>query len=60
MALSNATLPYALKLASRGFIDAVKDDEALAKGVNVYKGHITCLPAAMSLGIPYTPLAELI
>ena len=60
MALSNATLPYALKLASRGFTDAVKDDEALAKGVNVYKGHITCLPVATSLGIPHTPLVELI
>ena len=60
MALSNATLPYTLKLASRGFIGAVKDDEALAKGVNVYKGCITYLPVATSLGIPYTPLAELI
>lgn len=60
MALTNATLPYALKLANKGFVNAVKEDGALAKGVNVYKGYVTNAPVATSLGIPYTPLAELI
>ena len=60
MALTNATLPYALKLANKGFVNAVKDDSALAKGVNVYKGYVTCLPVATALAIPYIPLAELI
>jgi len=59
-ALSSCTLPYALKLANMGFTDAVKGDEALAKGVNVYKGRVTCLPVATALGIPITPLTELI
>ena len=40
-ALSNATLPYAMKLASMGAEAAVKADPALAKGVNTYKGKVT-------------------
>jgi len=60
MALTNATLPYALELANKGFVNAVKDDSALAKGVNVYKGCVTYLPVATAVGIPYIPLAELI
>lgn len=45
-ALSNATLPYALKLANRGFDEAVKSDGALAKGVNTYKGFLACQAVA--------------
>jgi len=41
-ALSNATLPYALRLANLGFDEAIKCDAALAKGVNTYKGFLTC------------------
>lgn len=60
MALTNATLPYALNLANKGFVNAVNADNALAKGVNVYKGRVICLQVAAAVGIPYTPLAELI
>lgn len=59
-ALSNATLPYAVKLASKGFTEAVKEDPALAKGVNVYKGHITCSAVAESFGMEMHSLAELL
>jgi alanine dehydrogenase len=41
-ALTNVTLPYALALANKGAEQATKDDPALAKGVNVYRGSVTC------------------
>jgi alanine dehydrogenase len=59
-ALTNATLPYALKLANLGFIEAVKNDAALAKGVNVYKGNVTCQGVASEHGIECTALEMLL
>ncbi len=59
-ALSNATLPYALKLANLGFVEAVKSDSALAKGVNTCAGHVTCEGVAVAHGLEYKPLDELI
>ncbi len=59
-ALSNATLPYALKLANLGFVEAVKSDSALAKGVNTYAGHVTCDGVAVAHGLECKPLDELI
>lgn len=58
-ALTNATLPYVLLLAKKG-LDAVKDSPALAKGVNILKGAITCKSVADSLGKEYTPLEKII
>jgi len=58
-ALTNATLPYALKLARHGFAEAIRTDHALANGVNVYKGLVTYEGVASSLGYPYTPLGEI-
>lgn len=55
--LSNATLPYALKLANRGFKEAIKQDKALALGVNTYRGKITYQAVAEAFDMPYTPLA---
>lgn len=49
IALTNATLPYILKLANDGFINAIKKDEGFAKGVNTYKGYITYKPVAEAL-----------
>jgi len=59
-ALSNATLPYALKLVNFGFAEAVKSDSALAKGVNTYAGHVTCDGVAVAHGLECKPLDELI
>lgn len=58
-ALTNATLPYVLQLAKKG-LDAVKESPALAKGVNIIKGAITCKSVAESLGREYTPLEEVL
>jgi alanine dehydrogenase len=59
-ALSNATLRYAVKLADLGFVEAVKSDIALAKGVNTYAGHVTCDGVAIAHGLECKPLVELL
>lgn len=58
-ALTNVTLPYALELANKGLAQAVKDDIALARGVNVMDGKVTYKAVAEALNLEYTPLHEL-
>jgi alanine dehydrogenase len=55
-ALCNQTLPYALKLAEHGF-SALRDDAALALGLNTWQGHITFAGVAEAFDLPLTPLA---
>jgi alanine dehydrogenase len=57
-ALTNATLPYALKLANRGFKAAVLSDPDLKAGVNTYAGMLTYEAVAVSQGREYTPLDQ--
>ena len=59
-ALTNATLPYALKLANKGLLKAIGGDPGLKEGVNTYSGHCTYEAVASAQGIPYTPLDHLI
>jgi len=59
-ALTNATLPYALKLANMGYAAAVKADPALAKGVNVIQGKVTYKAVAQALNLEYTPLEQVL
>ena len=59
-ALTNATLPYALALANKGFEKAIQDDKGLAEGVNTYAGKCTYEAVATSQNIEYTPLDSLI
>lgn len=59
-ALTNATLPYALDLANKGFEQAIKDDEGLKEGVNTYAGKLTYEAVATSQKLEYTPLENLI
>lgn len=59
-ALTNATLPYALDLANKGFEQAIKDDAGLQEGVNTYAGKLTYEAVATSQGLEYTPLDSLI
>ena len=56
-ALTNATLPYALKLAGQGVEALVRKSPGIAKGVNVMKGQITCQPVAEAFDLPYAPLS---
>src|SRR5919205_1571578 len=59
-ALTNATLPYALKLANLGFTAAVMSDPGLAQGVNTYGGKLTYQAVALSQGREYTALGQLL
>ena len=60
LALTNATLPYALQIANKGWYQALKDDAGLAKGLNVYKGRVTFKAVADDQHMPYTPVAEIL
>ncbi len=58
IALTNATLPYARRIARLGFARAV-DDPGLAEGVNVYQGAITYKAVAESQSRQFTSLSQL-
>jgi len=60
LALTNATLPYVLKIAKLGFVEAVKVNPELARGVNTYKGNIVHEVVAGSLDCEYVPLEKLL
>jgi alanine dehydrogenase len=59
-ALTNATLPYALKLANQGFLDAITTDNGLKAGVNTFAGHCTYQAVADAQSIPYTSIDALV
>jgi alanine dehydrogenase len=59
-ALTNATLPYALDLANKGFEKAIREDKGLQGGVNTYAGKLTYEAVAESQNLEYTPLASLL
>lgn len=56
MALTNATLPYALRLADMGWREACRHDVGLADGVNMVDGKITFKAVAEAFDLSYTPL----
>jgi alanine dehydrogenase len=56
-ALTNATLPYVLRLAEHG-LDALKSDEALAAGASTIDGSLVCEAVSIAQGLEYTPLAK--
>jgi alanine dehydrogenase len=56
LALTNATLPYLMKLASQGVAQAIRSDQGLARGVNVMDGKVTCQAVADSHGLRFDPL----
>ena len=60
LALTNATLPYTLRLADMGWRQACKKDSGLAKGVNVVDGKITFPGVAEAFDLPYTPLEQVL
>ncbi len=53
IALTNVTVPYALQIANKGIVQAIKDNIALAQGVNVANGEITYAAVARDLGYKY-------
>ncbi|WP_454062576.1 alanine dehydrogenase [Candidatus Nitrospira salsa] len=56
VALTNATLPFIVRLVNQGVEEALKTEMGLARGVNVSGGRVTCRAVAESHGIPFDPL----
>lgn len=56
LALTNATLPYAIRLANKGWRQACREDAALAQGVNMVDGNVTFPAVAEAWGLEYTKL----
>jgi alanine dehydrogenase len=54
-ALNNATLPFVLAIAAKGWKDALDADPHLRNGLNIAFGKVTCEPVADALGYKYTP-----
>ena len=56
LALTNATLPYAIQLADKGWRRAAKENPELSSGLNVIGGKVVCKPVADAWELPYEPL----
>ncbi|MBO8195220.1 alanine dehydrogenase [Streptomyces oryzae] len=59
-ALTNATLPYIVELANRGWREALRRDPALAKGLNVHDGEVTYGPVGEAHDLPVRDIAPLL
>lgn len=60
IALTNATLPYAMSLANKGHEKAIHDNLELRLGLNTYKGHITYQAVADAFGMEYVDSTKFI
>jgi alanine dehydrogenase len=60
LALTNATLPYGLQLARKGWKQACKDNAELLLGLNVVGGKIVYKGVSDAWGLPYTPVEEVL
>lgn len=60
LALTNATLPYAIELANKGWSSAMKNNTEIKLGANVVKGKVTYKAVAESFGLDYTPIDKLL
>lgn len=56
LALTNATLPYAIQLANKGWKQACNDNEELKLGLNVINGEVVYKGVADAFDMPYTPV----
>jgi alanine dehydrogenase len=59
-ALNNATLPFVIALANKGYQQALQDDPHLLNGLNIHKGHVTYEAVARDLGLEFLPPAKAI
>jgi len=59
LALTNATLPYLVRLANQGLERACRESRAIYEGVNTYRGHVVCAAVAESQGRPWRELSAL-
>jgi len=60
MALTNATLPYAIEIANKGWQKAMKENLEIKLGANVVKGKVTYKGVSDAFGLEYTPIDDLL
>jgi alanine dehydrogenase len=59
-ALNNATLPFVLAIADRGFIEALRRDPDLANGLNIHAGRVVHAAVARDLGYEHQSVEEIV
>ena len=59
-ALTNATLPYAIQLANKGWKKACTDNAELCKGLNIVNGKVVYKAVAEAYGLEYTPVENVL
>lgn len=57
-ALNNVTLPHTMRIAEKGWQQAIADDVHLREGLNVCSGKVTCEPVAKEFGLDYVPAED--
>jgi len=60
LALTNATLPYAVQIANKGYVGAAKDDREILLGLNIISGKIVYQGVAEAFGMPFTPVEKVL
>jgi len=60
LALTNATLPYAVEIANKGWKKAMQENEEIKLGANVIDGQVTYQAVAEAFGLDYTPVENLL
>jgi len=58
LALTNATLPYVLKIANKAYKDALREDDALGRGLSIINGKLTCRKVAEAHNLPFFSIKE--
>jgi alanine dehydrogenase len=58
IALTNATLPYAIEIADKGIVRAARENPEIAEGINVMAGRVTYAGVAEAFGLKHTPLQK--
>jgi alanine dehydrogenase len=59
-ALTNVTFPYVMAISTKGWKQAVRDDPALARGLNICDGKLTHPAVAEALDLPYVPVERIV
>lgn len=60
LALTNATLTYALEIANKGWVRAMLENLEVRAGANVVRGKVTYKSVAEAFDLPYTPIGDLL
>jgi alanine dehydrogenase len=60
MALTNATLPYAVQIANKGWRQVARENAGIKAGINIVAGKITYQGVAEAVGMDYVPVDQIL